>query len=149
MERIPTDETLILDGILRRDDSDRIGQLTRRVQAFQLAQAALHTTLFGMLTRVQDTVHATFMTLQDDIEASLVNTHDQLAALNAQAVELARDLETLLTTTGAAQVTQEELDALATSLQETTATVQDVLARTQELDNQGGDTPTDQETTHG
>ena len=135
MEPISSDLTIILDGYLRRDDSDRIGALTRRVQAFEQQQAMLHTTIVGLLQRTQDTVQQALLMLQEDLTATIHSGESQLTALHTQAVELAADLETLLTKTGAAQVTQEDLDMLDTQVQQTTADAQDALTRMQELGN--------------
>jgi hypothetical protein len=133
MERSETDLTLIIDGLLRRDDSDRIGNLARRAGRFQAQQSALHDGILSSMSLMQQTMDRTFAQLQDTIDALLETVYTQLTTLNTQAVEFAADLETLLATTPSADVTQADLDGLDTQVRDIKAAADEAVVRTNTL----------------
>lgn len=133
MERIGTDLTLIIDGLLRRDDPDLIGNLTRRAQRFQADQHALHDVILTSMSSIQQTMDATFAQLQASVDGLLDTVYAQLATLDTNAVQFAADLETLLTTTPSANVTKADLEGLDSHVRDIKATADEAVDRVNTL----------------
>jgi hypothetical protein len=141
MEGRDAPKTIIMAGVLWQDDTDIVGQATSNAQAYEVAVRSDHEALRALMARVQQVVLDTMTTLQQDLATALSDLDTRMQESEMQAREAAAMLEQLLTATDAAQVTQQDLDTLDTSLEASTARAQDAL-------NQLTTLP-EQETPHG
>jgi hypothetical protein len=135
VELHPTDETLILDGIRRRDDSDRIGNITRNAQRYETQLQAIEDQVDSIMAAVEQTVNQTMESLRDFLIMTRTQLDTILAEGRAHARIAAAELERLLTATSSAQITQGELDALDTHLLEVKTQADAVLEREQTFES--------------
>jgi PKD domain len=96
MERRASDETLILDGILRRDDSDRIGAITRMVETFGVQQDAIHQRILAIMLQVQERLTTTFREVTTFMADALTQLMDELSQAAQAIAQAGAELETLL-----------------------------------------------------
>lgn len=129
METIPGDELLILDGVIRRDDNDLVGEWTREAQSFVVDSQQNQANMLLFLSEIEDRVMATLVDLQAFLATARATIVTQLDAAQDRALAVAARLEALLTRTSSAQLTQADLDTLDMTIQETTTATHDVVAR--------------------
>jgi hypothetical protein len=114
MDLRPEDTTLILDGTLRIDDSDRIGQITRDAQRYATNLQAIEANLLSLLEAAQTRIEAANAALEQSITETLAALRAALTDAVDHALTTAAALETMLTTTSSAQITKADLDTLDT-----------------------------------
>jgi hypothetical protein len=136
MEGRDAPKTIIMDGVLWQDDTDIVGQATRNAQAYEAAVLSAHQVTRDLTARVQQIVLDALTTLQQALATALSDLDAQLLDGETQARQTAAMLEQILTATDAAQVTQQDLDTLNTSLEASTARAQDALAQLTTLPEQ-------------
>jgi hypothetical protein len=136
MERRDDPKTIIMGGVLWQDDTDIVGQATRNAQAYETAVRSDHQVIRDLMAHVQQVVLDTLATLQQDLATALSDLEARMLEGETQARQAAAMLEDILTATDAAQVTQQELDTLHTSLEASTTKAQDALAQLTTLPEQ-------------
>jgi hypothetical protein len=136
MERRDDPKTIIMGGALWQDDTDIIGQATRNAQAYEMANLHEHQDIREIMDAVQQTVLDTMTTLQQYLVTVLEQLDARFLAGETQARQAAAALEQILTATDAAQVTQQDLDTLNTSLEASIARAQDALDQLTTLQEQ-------------
>jgi hypothetical protein len=136
MEGRDAPKTIIMAGVLWQDDTDIVGQATRNAQAYAVAVRSDHEAIRALMARVQQVVLDTMATLQQDLATALSDLDARMLEGEAQARQAAAMLEQVLTATDAAQVTQQDLDTLNTSLEASTVRAQDALAQLNTLHEQ-------------
>lgn len=129
MDRIPTDETLILDGVLRRDDSDRIGQITRDAQRYATNLQAIEANLLSLVETAQSRIEAANAALEQSVTETLAALRTALTDAVDHAITTAAGLETMLTTTSSAQITRDDLEMLRTQGQGLTMAAHEATVR--------------------
>jgi len=133
MPIVQTDLTLIIDGILRRDDSDRIGQITRAVQAFSLIEGNLNTETLALVQAVQQTITDAVHDLQQTLTQQFTQMQATVDDARRHAAQLATDLEHLLSSTPPGVITQAQLDALGEQVEDLQQAASAVQQRTEAL----------------
>jgi hypothetical protein len=127
MEGRDAPKTIIMAGVLWQDDTDIVGQATRNAQAYEAAVRSAHQVTRDLTARVQQIVLDAITTLQQALATALLDLDVRMLESEEQARQAAAMLEQILTATDAAQVTQQELDTLNTSLEASTTKAQDAL----------------------
>jgi hypothetical protein len=136
MEGRDAPKTIIMAGVLWQDDTDIVGQATRNAQAYEAAVLSAHQVTRDLTARVQQIVLDALTTLQEALATALSVLDAQMLEGEEQARHAAAMLAQILTATDAAQVTQQELDTLNTSLEASTTRAQAALEQLTHLSEQ-------------
>lgn len=137
MERRDIDELLILGGVIYRDNSNRIAEMTQNADEYAIMQQLVSEQALSLVAGVEQRVDAAYADLKTFLAATKAHLQEVLAQGQAQAVQARAQLEALLTATSSAQIMQDDLDRVDMQIQQTTLAAQAVRDRLQQTSDSG------------